>query len=477
MLPTFSYYQQNPGQTLLSEVEVDLVLRIASAVKDAGGRALVVGGYPRDLMMQQLLGSQPETKDVDLEVYGLNDKELLALVEPIHHVNSVGASFGVLKVGPLDVALPRKDSKVGSGHRGFHVEADPTLSHKEAARRRDFTINTLALDPLTGELIDEWQGAADIERRVLRAVDAVTFADDPLRSLRAMQFAGRFDFTIDAATVKLCQQLDLHELSGERIGEEWFKLLLKSERPSVGMQAALSLNILEQLHPELAALIDTPQEPEWHPEGSVWNHTCMAVDVAAGIIRREQLSRDQSLTVMLGALCHDLGKPYVTALNPETGRIRSPEHAREGVPRAQTFMKTLYVPHDIRKKVERIVFDHMFLPEAERAKDAAIRRLAKRLQPATIQELIWVTEADFCGRSLKDPDTSLITLFQKRADALAVADSPVEPLIKGRDLMQLGVAPGKQMGELLQKLEEAQLDGQFLTHADGLEYYRTHLAT
>lgn len=475
MYPTFYYLRDNPQATLLSEHEVSLTIAVAEAIKAAGGRALIVGGYPRDIVMHEILGKRLETKDVDLEIYGLDVDTVRTVIGPIHHINMVGASFGVLKVGTLDVSLPRKDNKTGQGHRGFVIQADPHLGHAEAARRRDFTINTLSVDPLTGELFDVHHGVADIRRRMLRAVDPDTFGDDPLRSLRAMQFAGRFGFTIESETMQLARGFDLGELSKERIGEEWIKLLMKSEQPSLGLQAADELGIIERLHPELRALQDTPQEPEWHPEGSVWNHTLMAVDVAARIIRREHLDRDTGLTVMLGALCHDMGKPQTTALNPDTGRIRSPEHAKVGVGLARSFMQTLHIPGLIRRKVERIVFDHMFLPEAARAKDAAIRRLAKRLQPATVQELIYVTEADFCGRTLKDPDTSLITLFQKRADELAVAHAAQDPLVLGRDLLAVGVRPGQEMGDILRQLEQAQLDGAFATREEGVAYYTTHL--
>jgi tRNA nucleotidyltransferase (CCA-adding enzyme) len=477
MTSTFYNLQHHPDETLLSETEVSLSVRIAEAVRDVGGRALVVGGYPRDIVMYERLGKRPETKDVDLEVYGLDVDTLKEIIEPIHHVNTVGASFGVLKVGPLDVSLPRKDSKTGRGHRGFIVEADPGMTHKAAAKRRDFTINTLALDPLTGELIDEYDGIRDIEAKLLRATDPKTFGDDPLRSLRAMQFAGRFEFDIDPDTTELARGFDLSELSADRIGEEWTKLLLKSERPSIGLTAGLELGIIHQLHPELAALTETPQEPEWHPEGNVWNHTLLAVDVAAKIVRREKLPRDTALTVMLGALTHDMGKASTTKRHAETGRIRSPEHAKEGVEAARSFMKTIHVPAHIRKKVERIIFDHMFLPEAARAKDAAIRRLAKRLYPATIQELIWVTEADFLGRTLENPDLSLIQLFQKRANELAVTESPMEPLVKGRDLMTLGEEPGVHMGEILKQLETAQIDGQFGTYDEAIAYYKEHIAS
>lgn len=476
MYPSFYDLRAHPQDTTLSDHEVDLTIKIAEEVRAVGGRALVVGGYVRDVVMHQELGTRLRSKDVDIEVYNLETKRLRQLLEPIHHVSAVGASFGVLKVGPLDVSLPRKDSKTGRGHRGFEIEADPHLDRRQAARRRDFSINAMALDPLNGELYDEYDGMADIRQHCLRAVDPASFGEDPLRALRAMQFAGRFGFTIEASTADLIRGLDLHELSAERIGEEWIKLLLKSDQPSRGMAAALELGIIGQLHPELAALCDTEQEPEWHPEGSVWNHTLMAVDVAAEVIRREGLGHDESLTVMLGALCHDFGKLVTTARDAKTGRIRSPEHAREGVEIARRFLRKLHVPLRISRKVERIIFDHMFLPEAERAKDAAIRRLAKRLQPATIQELIWVTEADFRGRTLENPNLSLIRLFQKRAEKLAVANSAEDPLVLGRDLMELGIAPGREMGRLLQELEAAQINGAFGSREDGIEYYKQHLA-
>lgn len=474
MPKTFYAYRDKPDSTLLSDVEVDLTIRIAEAVGAAGGRVLVVGGHPRDIVMHEELGKRLETKDIDLEVYGLPLQKIEELLQPIHHINRVGVSFGVLKVGPLDVSLPRKDSKTGDGHRGFIVEADPDLTHKEAARRRDFTINSMAIDPLTGELFDEHDGVEDIRGRRLRATDPTTFGDDPLRSLRAMQFAGRFDFAVDRRTLEMARNFNLKELSGERIGEEWIKLLTKAEKPSIGLQAGLKLGVLQQLHPQLMALIDVPQEPEWHPEGDVWAHTLMSIDVAAGIIRRERLGHEEALTVMLGALCHDFGKPETTARDPNTGRIRSHEHAHTGVQPAHDFMQDLHIAHDIQRKVERIIEEHMFLPHIRRAKDAAIRRLAKRLQPATIQELIYVTEADYLGRTLEQPDMSLLELFQKRADELAVTESPVEPLIKGRDLIALGMKPGKAMGRILDILESEQLNGQFGTHEEGLRYYHEH---
>jgi tRNA nucleotidyltransferase (CCA-adding enzyme) len=469
METTFYHLRTHPKETRLSALEIDLTIRIAEATKIAGGRALAVGGYPRDIVM----GKQP--KDIDLEIYGLDVTELEMLLEPIHSINKVGAFFGVFKVGPLDVSLPRRESKAGTSHRDFKVAADPFLPHKEAARRRDFTINAMALDPLNGEFFDEYRGRDDITLGLLRAVDLATFGDDPLRGLRAMQFAGRFGFIVETKTAELIRNFDVGELSDERIGEEWTKLLLKSEKPSHGLAVARDLSIIAKLHPELAALIDALQEPAWHPEASVWNQTLLVVDVAAKIVRREKLTRDEALTVMFSALCHDFGKP--STITMIDGRTRSPEQAKAGVELARKFMERLYVPQKIVKKVEHIVFDHMFLTDVKDAKDAVIRCLAHRLYPATIQELIWVTEAAFWGRELEVPDTSIIELFRKHAKELKVDKAPLAPLVKGKDLLALGVKPGPKMGTILKELETAQINGAFGTREEGVTYITARLNT
>lgn len=442
----------------------ELTMEVARAVRSAGGRALIVGGYPRDLA----LGLVP--KDIDIEVYGLEVPGLLAIVEPIHPVSQVGASFGVLKMGPLDISLPRTDSSTGSGHRGFTVQSNPYLTHKEAAHRRDFTVNAMAFDPLTDELFDEYEGMKDIRHKVLRAVDLETFKEDPLRTLRAMQFAGRFEFTLDQATAELIRKLDLSELSTERVGEEWQKLLIKSKHPSIGLRVAQKLNIISKLHPELDILIGTQQDPLWHPEGSVWNHTLLALDVAAEIVRREHIRFDDALVLMLATLCHDFGKPATTALID--GRLRSPGHSQAGLEPARRFMKQLHIPHSITVKVMHLIADHMFLIDVSHAKDAAIRRLAKRLAPATIKQLVWLSEADYRGRTRKEWDISPITLLAARAKDLEVDTMPLRPLVCGQDLIGLGVQPGKEMGNILLKLEQAQMEGAFGTREHGLLFYR-----
>src|SRR5687767_12914858 len=195
----------------------ELAVAIARAVQAAGGRALIVGGWVRDQLMQR------ESKDIDLEVYGLPSSRLRELLGQFGSVNAVGESFTVFKVADIDVALPRRESKVGRGHKGFEVTGDPDMTPHEAARRRDFTVNAISWDPLTGEFEDPFDGRGDIGRKLLRAVDERTFGEDSLRVLRAVQFAARFGFVLDAATEALCRRISLDDLPAERVWGEFEK--------------------------------------------------------------------------------------------------------------------------------------------------------------------------------------------------------------------------------------------------------------
>ncbi|MGH9141381.1 MAG: CCA tRNA nucleotidyltransferase, partial [Vicinamibacterales bacterium] len=327
--------------------------RIATAVRDAGGRALIVGGWVRD----QLLGL-PDASNVDLEVFGLPGDRLRTLLEAFGRVEAVGESFQVYKIGDIDVSLPRRDSKAGRGHRGFVVTGDPKMSIEEAARRRDFTVNAISWDPLTGEHFDPFNGRADLQRRLLRVVDPLTFGDDSLRVLRAVQFAARFSLALEESTADICRRIALDDLPPERIWGEFEKLLL-APRPSIGFAIALDLGVMATLFPELQALSGCPQEPEWHPEGDVWVHNLQVIDQAR--TRIDDLPRPPQLAVMLGAVCHDLGKPATTRFLD--GRIRSLDHEEQGVAPASRLLDRLNVNsfdgYDVRKQVLGITAQHL----------------------------------------------------------------------------------------------------------------------
>ncbi len=469
----------------------DLVLRIARAVKDAGGRALLVGGCVRDM----LLGRVP--KDYDLEVYGLPPERLRRLARRFGTVSEVGAAFGILKLRAptgveIDLSLPRRDSKIGPGHRGFAVRTDPFMSVEEACRRRDFTINAMAADPLTGELFDPFGGYGDLQARVLRVTDAERFGDDPLRVMRGLQFAARFGLTADEDSKRVMRAMvpSLRELPKERFLDEWRKLLLQAPQPSIGLRLGMELGVFHALYPQFAALPDTPQDPTWHPEGDVWAHTLLTVDQAAAIRVRDGLPDDVALVLMLGALCHDLGKPATTVVRPD-GRVTAHGHDAAGVEPAERFLDQIGADLRTREKVTRLVAEHTWprrsyraeVERGERVTDGAVRRLAARLVPATIAELVPVAEADHAGRGFfRDPATGRLTLparfpagawLRARAAALGVLHGPPADVIRGQDLIALGLRPGPAFGAIIRAANRLRDEREFtrdqiLTHLTGV---------
>ena len=448
------------------EDQLALATAIASTVARHGGRALIVGGWVRD----RLLGIP--SKDIDLEIYAVPEAELVALLAPFGRVEPVGQQFPVYKIGAIDVALPRRESKSGRGHRGFAVQGDPWMTVEEAARRRDFTINAIAWDPLRDTYEDPWGGRRDLDARLLRVVDAGTFADDSLRVLRALQFAARFELRPTPETRAICAGIPLDDLPAERIWGELEKLLLRARRPSLGFELGRELGVVARIAPEMDALVGCEQEPEWHPEGDVWTHTLMVVDEAAGRLR--DLDHPRQVIVMLGAVCHDFGKPATTAFLD--GRIRSIGHEEAGVPPATAFLDRINVHSiggvDARRHVLGIVAHHlkpgMWHKVREQVGDGPFRRLAQKVD---LELLARVASADCHGRTGLF-DCSAMEWFLERARALGVQHRPPPRLVLGRHLIPLGVAPGPAMGRLLAILYERQLDGAFATVEEGIALAR-----
>ena len=448
----------------------DKVIALARAVRDEGGRALLVGGCVRDALM----GNEP--KDWDLEVYELAPERLREILDRFGPVNVVGEAFTVYKLGPdLDVSIPRRERKSGRGHRGFVIEGDPGMSIADAARRRDFTINAILMDPLTGELIDPFGGRADIEARVLRAVSAETFVEDSLRVLRAAQFASRFEFQIEPETVALCRTMDLSDLPAERVWGELEKLLLRSPRPSVGLNWLKELGAVEQVFPEIQSLIGVPQDPEWHPEGDVFVHTLLAVDRARELI--DELPYARQVTVMLATLAHDFGKPPTTQFLE--GRWRSRGHEGAGVEPTMRFLDRINVHtidgYDVRRQVIALVREHLkpgeFYKKRVEVGEGAFRRLARRCEPDLLYR---VAKADSLGRNAdwvprdKWYGAEAQEWFAQRAKELNVEQGPPQALLLGRHLLQLGVEPGPRMGEITREVYEMQLDGRVRSLDDAI---------
>lgn len=442
-------------------------LLIAQEVKQAGGRAVLVGGCVRDA----LLGHTP--KDVDIEVFGLPPSSLEALLKKHFKIIHVGKAFGVLMIKGLDIdiSIPRRESKVGTGHKGFLIEGDPNLSFTEAASRRDFTINAISWDPLTNELIDPFHGQEDLATHTLRHVSD-KFSEDPLRVLRAMQIAARFELNVHPDTLALCRLIQPEDLPKERIFEEWKKFFTKAINPSNGLRFLKDSGWI-QYYPEIAALVDCPQDPEWHPEGDAWVHTLHCMDEFA----KERINDEwEDLVVGLAVLLHDIGKP-LTTFTDDDGRIRSPGHDVEGVSVAETFLRRMTDNKALIEAVLILVETHM-RPSAlynAKASSSAIRRLANKV--GRIDRLIRVVSADMGGSPPKDKSVFLVGLkwFEEQADFLNVVDSAPKPIVLGRHLIDLGHTPGPKFKGILNHCFEAQLDGQFDTLEDGLVYLKSYL--
>lgn len=435
--------------------DVDPEVRaVAEACAAAGGRALLVGGWVRDR-----LRGRP-SKDWDYEVYGLTLDRLESVLESFGEVIRVGRAFGVLRVKglELDVSMPRRDSKVGRGHRGFVVDLDPALSIEEASRRRDLTVNAIAYDPLTHELLDPHGGLEDLESGRLRAVDPATFVEDPLRALRVAQFRARLEMDVDRALIELCARLDLSELPAERIQTEWNKLLLRAARPSLGLSFLRDADLLRHF-PELAAIVGVPQDAEWHPEGDVWTHTLMVVDEAAKL-RTGDPRRDEIL--MYGAVCHDLGKA-TTTVEDDDGRIRSPGHEEAGVEPTVAWLTRLRLSGETVDGVVAIVRHHL-APAAlfyGGATDRGYRRLARKLGALGVDaELLHrAATADHFGRTTPDALARSFPegdRFLERMRALEIAARAPVDVVQGRHLIARGYEPGPGFGPLLQRCREVQ---------------------
>lgn len=448
---------------------LDLALAVAHAARMRGGRALVVGGFVRDRLLER------PSKDLDLEVFGVPEADLAAMLGALGRVEPVGRAFPVYKLGPIDVALPRRESKSGRGHTAFTVHGDPHMSFEDAARRRDFTMNAISWDPLSDEYVDPFHGRADLEARRLRVVDAATFADDSLRVLRAVQFAARFDATLDDEATAICRAIRLDDLPAERLWGEFEKLLLVAERPSAGFALARRLGVVEQILPEMVPLYECPQDPEWHPEGDVWTHTLMVIDEARR--RNADLDRPRLATIMLSAVCHDLGKPATTAIID--GRWRSPGHEAAGVGPATALLDRCNINtldgFDVRRQVLAITAEHLrpsaFYKAKDTVRDGAFRRLAARVD---LELLVRFGRADCHGRAGVF-DCSAMDWFLERARALGVEHAPPAPLLLGRHLIALGVTPGPRMGEILRAVYEQQLDGAVSSLDDALDLARAEL--
>lgn len=446
---------------------------IASLISSRGGRTFVVGGAVIDLIR----GETP--KDWDLEVFGLSIEKLFQSVEHLP-VKVCGKSFGVLKLEidgiEMDVSIPRRENSIGSGHRDFQVSFDPNMSTRDAAMRRDFTMNSVAFDIERDQLIDPFGGIEDLEKGILRMTSRDTFIEDPLRALRAMQLLARKARVVEPETIEVIRKMSFDALPKERVMAEWVKLLLKAERPSIGLEFLRECGWIVHF-PELLDFAEwsgwemeenkpfrsqfdegCPQNPEWHPEGNVWIHTMLVVDAAAKV--RDQIPEEWKLAFMFAALLHDVAKPITTVLP----RCTAHGHEANGEELTKRFLSRMTADKKLTSNVVSLVVDHLKpFALSKEAKPAAWKRLHRRVR---LDVLGWLSRADWSGRPDRDPIVPTekgkpvehlpSSMCWKWHDELGI--EPIQPVVTGKDLIAIGARPGPIFRVALDAALEAQMD-------------------
>jgi len=448
--------------------------KVMERIRIAGGTPYISGGYVRDLVM---FGAATKPKDVDVEVFDIDIPALENALAAFGKLDYVGNSFGVLKLKTLDgveydISLPRRETKTGVGHKGFTVELIPNLSLLEAVRRRDYSMNALMLNPFTGEILDLVGGINDIRNGVLRHVSE-HFGEDPLRVLRAMQFAACFNFKLAPETATLCQSLvnEYATLPIERKWGEWEKFFLKGRKPSAGLKALEASGWLI-FYMELTAMQGLKQNPDWHPEGDVWTHTLQALDTAADIAARDKLQGDNRIVLILAVLCHDMGKASTTISTND--KIISHGHATAGEIPARSFMTRIGSPYRFIMPVTALVKYHMDHISVTEVNERQVRRLSAKLGTAgtNLSMLARVIESDHSGTGLPKEVTTMLEI----AERLAVKDQAPKPILMGRHLVELKLPPGPLYSKVLGEVFEAQLDGKVTNLDDTTEYAKRLLA-
>jgi tRNA nucleotidyltransferase (CCA-adding enzyme) len=428
------------------------VMSLVNDIVQHKGCSFLVGGAVRDLFFGLPI------KDLDIEVYGLSPQELEKLLSKYGYVDLVGKVFGVFRVQNLDVdwSLPRIDM----AGRKPEVIIDPSMNIEQALRRRDLTINAMAIDLSNYALIDPFEGLNDMRNKILRTPDSAFFIEDPLRFYRVMQFIGRFEMYPDEQLNELCKKMDISKVSVERIDEEFRKLMLKSNNPSLGIRWFKSISRLNDILPELAALVNVPQASRWHPEYDAFEHTMQTIDAAA---RLKYDSDDTKFIVLLAALCHDLGK--TTTTEQIEGEWHSFGHSKEGVEPTKQLLKRITRNKELIETVVKMVRYHMqpiqFVESG--AKPSAYKRLAAKLAPqVTLAMLAKLSLADQQGRNPQgheplDKIDKRIDIFLQNAEQAQVLHETEKPILSGRDLLDV-VKPGPNMGKLLKKAYELQIE-------------------
>ncbi|MDR0595248.1 MAG: HD domain-containing protein [Puniceicoccales bacterium] len=448
------------------------VKRICKLLVECGGYPYFVGGCVRDALLNIAV------TDFDIEVFGLTFERIEEILKPHFKFTvqkcklSDGASFCVIKISgfSIDISVPRIETKIGPKHTDFQVQQLRKCSLVEAANRRDFTINAIYFDVFNNRICDPCGGVADLSKKILRNVSD-KFSEDPLRVLRGMQFAARFSMTPSKSIVQLANALTPKELSPERIFCEWRKLILLGVKPSRGLYFLKNCG-WTQFFPEIDALIYCEQDSYRHPEGSVFEHTCLTLDLYAA--DRTGIYEDD-LAVGFAALCHDFGKPQTTT-SDERG-VHHYGHDVAGIPLARSFLENMRAPKQLIGDVETLVKYHMIVRDIfkkDASQDGAVLHLANDV--GRLDRLIRLCKYDGNGRGgcwgPGQYEVQEASWLKETAQRLGVLKNKPVPIIFGRDLLALGLCPSPKFNEILNRCFEAQLDMKFSDRDGGLRFLK-----
>ena len=433
---------------------------ILKDLQEIGATPIIVGGSVRDFFLNI------PVKDYDIEIFGIDSLETIQKsLEKFASVKLVGKSFGVLTLRvneyDFDFALPRIEKKIGNTHQDFEIITNANLSFKEAAIRRDFTINAIGYDFCTKDFLDPFDGINDLKNRVLKHIDDKTFIEDSLRVYRAVQFSARFDFSLDERTFELCKKIvqnnELHFLPKERIYEEFKKLFLKSSKPSIGFELLKDLGVLKYF-PELKALISCVQDPIYHPEGDVWIHTMMCLDELSKILKEENIADEyRKLYLFYAILCHDFGKPFCT--KEINGKITSHKHESLGIEPTISFLSKLTNEKKFIEIVSSLVKNHL-IPFQLYLAESSLKAIKKLSLKVNIEDLCLVCLADCLGRTIPDKEKcpKATSWVLNKAKELDIHNEPIKPIVQGRDLIELGFKPSDKFKEILEFAFDLQID-------------------
>jgi tRNA nucleotidyltransferase (CCA-adding enzyme) len=427
------------------------------SIEEKGGHVYEVGGTLRDAMM-----GIPQ-KDKDILVTQIPMSDLIVLLSHHGSVQQVGKSFGVLKFRPhgghseFDIALPRVERSTGVGHRDFEVNFDPFLPVEKDLGRRDFTVNAMARNLKNGALIDPFGGGEDLQKKILRQVFPQAFEEDPLRMLRAVQFAARFQMTIEPVTLQAVKTHSslIKSVSPERILEEIRKLFM-APQPSQGFRIMRETGLLKHVFPELQTMIGVPQPKK--KGGDVFDHTMMVLDASKN---SPDVEGAGDLELMLAALFHDAGKPATFAYSEDKQQVTFYGHQIISKKMANRWMKK-YKASMLgidTEHVATLIDCHMFETKSYYT-DRAIRRFINKVGKDLIFKLVDLRIADKKGGAYPENLKGILRLKRKIAEELAKKPpfGPKDLAVNGHDLMKMGFPEGPTLGKILKDLVELVLD-------------------